>query len=70
MIPTDGIQYASQFQLDDLTLIAVNGTSVDLREVMREMNIFEDMFTNTMSGDLFISDSQKYWWGIFDSHSE
>jgi len=59
MIPTDGIQYASQFQLDDLTLIAVNGTSVDLREVMREMNIFEDMFTNTMSGDLFISDSQN-----------
>jgi hypothetical protein len=59
MIPNDGIQYATQFELDELTIIAVNGASVDLREVMRELNIFEDLFNNTMSGDLFISDSQN-----------
>ncbi len=55
----DGLQYATQFQLTELTIVGVSGASVDLREVMRELNIFEDLFSNTMTGDVFINDSQN-----------
>lgn len=54
----DGLQYATQFQLDDLTIITASGVLVDLREVMHELNIFEDLFSNTMTGSLLISDTQ------------
>jgi hypothetical protein len=59
MAVPDGLQYATQFQLTELTIVGVSGASVDLREVMRELNIFEDIFSNTMTGDVFINDSQN-----------
>ncbi len=59
-MPTDdGIKYASEFQIDELTLVAVSGASVDLRQVFRELNVFEDLFSNTMTAELFINDSQN-----------
>jgi hypothetical protein len=59
-MPTqDGIQYASEFQLDALTIVSASGGVVDLREVMRELNLFEDLFSNTMTGSLFIADTQN-----------
>jgi len=59
-MPTqDGIQYASEFRLDALTIVSASGGAVDLREVMRELNLFEDLFSNNMMGNLFIADTQN-----------
>ena len=55
----DGIQSASEFQLDALTIVSASGAAVDLREIMRELNLFEDLFSNTMTGDLFLADTQN-----------
>lgn len=54
----DGLQTATAFQIDNLTIISASGGKIDLREVMRELNIFEDIFSNTMTGNLFINDTQ------------
>lgn len=59
MPATDGLLTATQFQIDNLTIISASGGKIDLREVMRELNIFEDLFSNTMTGSLFISDTQN-----------
>lgn len=56
---TDGIAKATDYSIDQLTLVGSSGMAVDLREVMRELNLFEDLFTNTMSGSLFMSDTQN-----------
>ena len=59
-MPTqDGIQSASEFQLDALTIVSASGAAVDLREIMRELNLFEDLFSNTMAGELFLADTQN-----------
>jgi hypothetical protein len=58
MAQTDGLQYAAQFQLDSLTLVSAAGGTVDVRQIMRELNIFEDVYTNCMTGSLFINDTQ------------
>lgn len=55
----DGIAKATDYSIEQLTLVGTSGTAVDLREVMRELNIFEDLFSNTMTGSLFISDTQN-----------
>lgn len=59
MPSTDGLQYASQFQLETLTIVSASGGTVDVRNIMRELNIFEDLFSNAMSGTLFINDTQN-----------
>ena len=55
----DGIKNAVQFQIKTLTLVGSNGSVIDLIEVMRELNIFEDLFGNYMTGSVFISDTQN-----------
>lgn len=54
----DGLNYATDFQLDELTLTSSSGQQVDLRLVMRELILYEDLFANVMTGSVFISDTQ------------
>lgn len=54
----DGLIYATDFQLDELTLTSSSGQQVDLRLVMRELILYEDLFANVMTGSVFISDTQ------------
>lgn len=53
----EGIQKATEFSLDDLLLVGSTGTSIDLREVIYELNLSEDLFSNTMSGSLVVNDT-------------
>jgi len=55
----DGLQYAAQFDLQSLVLVGSSGQQIDVREIMYELNIFEDLFSNTMTGNLFLSDTQN-----------
>lgn len=59
MNPQDGLQYAAQFELKSLVLIGASGQQIDVREIMYELNIFEDVFTNTMTGNLYLNDTQN-----------
>lgn len=53
----EGIRAATDYQIDELTITGSSGRVVDLREVMRELILYEDLFSNTMTGTLFISDT-------------
>lgn len=53
-----GIAKATDFELDALILMGASGRSVDLRLVMQELNLFEDLFANVMSGTVVINDTQ------------
>jgi len=55
---SDGLLYATDFQLDILTITSSSGQQVDIRMVMRELVIYEDIFGNAMTGSVFLSDTQ------------
>lgn len=58
-MPTfDGLGFATDFQLDELTITSSSGKQVDIRLVMRELVLYEDLFANAMTGSVFISDTQ------------
>jgi hypothetical protein len=59
MPDTEGLSKATQFQIDSLLIVGSNGVSVDVRQLMRELNLYEDLFTNTMYGNLLLSDTQN-----------
>lgn len=56
---SDGLQYATDFQLDELTITSSSGQRVDIREILRELVLYEDLFANAMTGSVFISDTQN-----------
>jgi hypothetical protein len=59
MAVQEGIGNATEFELKSLVLTSATGGQVDLREIMQELNIFEDLYANVMTGNLLIQDTQN-----------
>lgn len=55
----DGLIKAVDYSLDELMLVGSSGTAIRLDQVVKELNIYEDLFNNVMSGDILISDTQN-----------
>ena len=58
MIYTDTIK-ATDVRITQLTLVSPSGTSVGLLNIMAELNIFEDLFSSVMTGNIVLNDSQN-----------
>lgn len=59
MAVQDGIRNATDFEIKALVLTSASGSQVDLREIMQELNIFEDLYANVMTGNLMLQDTQN-----------
>lgn len=55
----DAIGFPSQVSIDYLKLISIEGYVVDLNDYLVEINIFEDIFNNFLSGQIMLSDSRN-----------
>lgn len=56
--PAQNFEYASQFDLQQMTLILSSGTQqLDIRGMIVEWNIFEDIYNNCISGNATIYDT-------------
>lgn len=52
-----GIQNAGDIDIADVTLICSNGTQIDLRPFMAELNLTEDVFSPSLYGNIVVADS-------------
>jgi len=58
MAGTPNINYATDYQLDKVDLItSLSGGKVNLIPFMVELNLFEDIYSSTISGELVVSDA-------------
>ena len=55
----DSIQKAGSVKISELKLISSNNTVWDLTEFLIELNIFEDIFSNYLYGNIVLSDSRN-----------
>lgn len=55
----DGVVRAIDFRLDSAVLISDSGKSVDIRAIIEELNIFEDLFSPCITGNLIVTDSNN-----------
>ena len=58
-ILNEGSQKASDVALTQCTLVSPTGMSVEVLELLTELNIFEDLFANCMTGNLVLNDSNN-----------
>jgi hypothetical protein len=54
----DGIQSPGEVAIEELILVA-NGKFIPLNDYLVELNIFESIFSSSISGDIFLSDSRN-----------
>lgn len=54
-----GFNRAGSVDIVELKIIGNTGVVADLREFLVELNIYEDIFTNTLYGDILLSDSRN-----------
>jgi len=59
-----------EFDLQKLDFITSQGQKVDLRGIFTDLNIFEDIFANCMSGNLTVTDSTNIFGYIVASGNE
>jgi len=53
----DGLQTPGEILIEELSLITTNGKSVSLLDYLIELNIYESIFSNVISGEIILSDS-------------
>ena len=54
---TSGLFGSSDYKISTLTIATSDGNSVDVRNIMIELDIYEDIFSPTMTGSLTLSDA-------------
>lgn len=58
MIQTDtGIRYAGEVEIVAIEIFSFKREKIDIKGLMIEMSIYEDIFSNTIRGDVLITDS-------------
>ena len=58
MLGTKNIQYATEYQLDSISLItSLQNGVINMLPFMVELNLFEDIYSSTISGELVVSDA-------------
>ena len=46
------LQFAGEFLVIKCELMTTNGTTYDIRQLVQSINIYEDIFSTTVSGDI------------------
>ena len=54
-----GVQKAGDVEILDVKLITTTNIVIDLTDFLAELNIYEDMFANSMHGNLMIVDARN-----------
>lgn len=54
--PTNDILYAGDVNINEVMIISRTGIEYDIKNLISEINIYEDMFSNCMTGSVVITD--------------
>jgi len=55
----EGLTRAGDIRIEQLMLVASDNTTIDLSEFLVELNIYEDIFSNYLHGNIVITDSRN-----------
>ena len=55
--PAIGLVSSSDYKLSALTIVTSTGDAIDIRNIMLELNLYEDIFSPVMTGDVTVGDA-------------
>ena len=51
------LQFAGEFLITQCKLLTTSGNEYDIRNLVQNINIYEDIFSHTVSGDILLKDT-------------
>ena len=58
-LPKEQIQFAGEFLLEDCTIVSTTGAEYNIIELVQEINIYENLYQASISGDIVIKDTNN-----------
>mgnify|MGYP001196636200 CR=1 FL=1 len=58
-LPKDQIQFAGEFLLEDCIIVSTTGAKYNIVELVQEINIYENLYQASISGDIVIKDTNN-----------
>ena len=52
MLSKSQLQFAGEFLLEDSKILSTSGNVFDIKDLIEEISIYEDIFTSTISGSI------------------
>jgi len=56
----DAIEFAGDYSLDEIVIRSINGTLLDIKPLLSELNIYESIYDNAMYGNIVLHDSMNH----------
>ena len=57
MVAKSDLQFAGEFLIEECKIVSVTGQVYDIVELVEEINVFENIYTAAISGDIVIKDT-------------
>ena len=57
MVAKADLQFAGEFLVEECKIVSTTGQVYDINDIVEEINIFENIYTATVSGDIVIKDT-------------
>ena len=55
MVAKSELQFAGEFLVEECKIVSTTGEIYDIMEIVEEINVFENIYTATISGDIAVS---------------
>ena len=55
----DNVQYAGQFNIDEVKIFSSSGTVIDITKLVVAMNLYEDVYKTAVTGTIAVSDTNN-----------
>ena len=55
----DQLQFAGEFLIEDCTIVSTTGVEYNIIELVQEINIYENLYQASISGDIIIKDTNN-----------
>mgnify|MGYP001340171500 FL=1 len=55
----DNVQYAGQFNIDEVKIFSSSGTVLDITKLVVAMNLYEDVYKTAVTGTIAVSDTNN-----------
>ena len=59
MVAKSELQFAGEFLIDECTIISTTGKPFDIRDIIEEVNIYENIYTSSVSGSILVKDTSN-----------
>ena len=57
MVAKSDLQFAGEYIVDECSIITTSGKTFDIKQIVEEINIYENIYTASVTGSILVKDT-------------